>query len=207
MDGLLLLLRAITSETGSIRTTCLGLLLLLHSSYLVTNECIGDFCKQWKVLILQHFGHCNNECMNEIQMLFTYLAFGFVAPLSILLCLIVLLWGWKFITVWFRGGVWLKQALRQGHSVAILLIWLCESTSIDKDAMALKVFQHIIIFLFTFVKYTCPREKNSKSLSAYLLVANEQIRQKNSEISKRSISCILRTLLTGKIIFFILFRI
>ena len=95
-------------------------------------------------------------------MLFTYLAFGFVAPLSILLCLIVLLWGWKFRTVWFRGGVWLKQALRQGHSVAILLIWLCESTSIDKDAMALKVFQHIIIFLFTFVKYTCPREKNSK---------------------------------------------
>ena len=38
----------------------------------------------------------------------------------------------------------------------------CESTLIDKDAMALKVFL-LVIFLINFVKYTCLRRKNSKT--------------------------------------------
>ena len=42
------------------------------------------------------------------------------------------------------------------------LVRLCESPSIDKDAMALKVYQNISILLFILIKYTCPREKNSK---------------------------------------------
>ena len=39
----------------------------------------------------------------------------------------------------------------------------CESTLIDKDAMALKVFL-LVIFLINFVKYTCLRRKNSKTM-------------------------------------------
>ena len=39
----------------------------------------------------------------------------------------------------------------------------CESTLIDKDAMALKVFL-LVIFLINFVKYTCLRRKNSNTM-------------------------------------------
>ena len=44
----------------------------------------------------------------------------------------------------------------------------CESTLIDKDAMALKVFL-LVIFLINFVKYTCLRRKNSKTIISIIL--------------------------------------
>ena len=59
----------------------------------------------------------------------------------------------------------------------LLKIRICESTSIDKDAMALKVFQ-VIIFLITFVKYTCLRRKNSKTMKIiykYAIRLNENL--------------------------------
>ena len=50
---------------------------------------------------------------------------------------------------------------------------LFDSPSIDKDAMALKVFHQVIIFLFTIVKYTCQRKENSKTAKSLSLSVNE----------------------------------
>ena len=50
-------------------------------------------------------------------------------------------------------------------SGCIVYLSICESPSIDKDAMALKVYHNILIVLFNLIKYTCQRETNCKTMT------------------------------------------